>query len=60
VRRFGTRLPNKHVCYFDKILGRASSFEPDQRLIVLLSHADWPLMTTTSADVETARDNRCL
>jgi len=51
-------LAEQHVYYFDKTLEKTSSFEPDQRPVVLLSHADWPLMTSTSADVETVRDNR--
>jgi len=57
--RLGTCLPNEHVYYFDETLGRTSSFEPDQRLVVLLSLPDWSLMTSPSADVK-ARDNRCL
>jgi len=50
----------QHVYYFDKTLEGTSSFEPDKRSVVLLSHTDWPLMTSTSADVETTRDNVAL
>jgi len=42
----------QHVYYFDETLEGTSSFEPDKRSVVLLLHTDWPLMTFTSADVE--------